>query len=78
MTEVLLGIFGAWCVTVFFTTIFESAVLLLGDGYSLYSPIELKESTTMNWFGVIVTFTLYSIISPIIFICKAVYWLFHI
>ena len=78
MTEVLLGIFVVWGVTVLFATIFESATLILGDDYPLYSPIELKKSTTMNWFGVIVTFTLYSIISPIIFICKAVYWLFHI
>ena len=53
-------------------------ILTLDSINALWSPKTLKDCTTMNWFGVIVCWTLWSICSPIMLIGKGIYWLFHI
>lgn len=41
-------------------------------------PQDLKEQTRMNWFGCIVTSLSLLAITPIVWIGRFIYWLFHI
>jgi hypothetical protein len=46
--------------------------------YKLLSPATLKRGTKMNWVGCVLTWLALGIISPLMFIYKCIYNLFHI
>ena len=46
--------------------------------YALLSPARMKTHSTMNWFGCWACYILLGIISPLMFIIKSIYNLFHI
>ena len=46
--------------------------------YKFLSPATLKRSTKMNWVGCILTWLALGIISPLMFIYKCIYNLFHL
>lgn len=48
--------------------------------WNVYIPMpkDIKDNTNMNWFGCIVCYMVLFILLPIWYICKLVYWLFHI
>lgn len=48
--------------------------------WNVYIPMpkDIKDNTEMNWFGCIVCYIGLFILLPIWYICKLVYWLFHI
>lgn len=49
-----------------------------GCEYKFLSPATLHRGTTMNWVGCILTWIGLGIISPLMFIYKCIYNLFHI
>lgn len=46
--------------------------------YKFLSPATLKRSTKMNWVGCVFTWIALGIVSPLMFIYKCIYNLFHI
>lgn len=46
--------------------------------YKLLSPASLKRSTTMNWVGCTLTWIGLGVVSPLMFIYKCIYNLFHL
>ena len=48
------------------------------EDYTLMTPITLYENTEMNWFGCIACWLLFGLVSPIVFIFKLGYFLFHL
>lgn len=48
------------------------------ENYTCLTPIHLHHYTKMNWFGCYATWLLLGIISPIIFIIKLGWFIFHI
>lgn len=46
--------------------------------YKLLSPASLKRGTKMNWVGCVLTWIALGIVSPLMFIYKCIYNLFHI
>lgn len=46
--------------------------------YPCLSPATLKRCTKMNWVGCILTWLALGIVSPIMFVFKSIYNLFHI
>ena len=46
--------------------------------YKLLSPATLKRGTKMNWVGCVITWIAIGIVSPLMFIYKCIYNLFHI
>ncbi len=46
--------------------------------YKFLSPATLKRSTKMNWVGCILTWLALGIVSPLMFIYKCIYNLFHL
>lgn len=48
------------------------------DNYTLATPISLHDCTEMNWIGCILTWLIFALISPIMFIPKLCYFLFHL
>ena len=49
-----------------------------GIEYKFLSPATLKRGTKMNWVGCILTWIGLGIVSPLMFIYKSIYNLFHI
>ena len=48
------------------------------EKYKCLTPIHLHYYTKMNWFGCIATWLLLGVVSPIIFIVKFSWFIFHI
>lgn len=46
--------------------------------YKLLSPASLKRGTKMNWVGCVLTWIGLGIVSPLMFVYKCIYNLFHI
>lgn len=46
--------------------------------YKFLSPATLKRSTKMNWVGCVLTWIALGIVSPLMFIYKCIYNLFHL
>lgn len=76
-----------WLVVILF--FYAVAVLILSitevelwgnsdESYTCLTPIHLHRYTKMNWFGCYATWLLLGIISPIIFIIKLGWFIFHI
>lgn len=65
-----------------FPCVFEAAVWKEkydeGKEYHLLSPATLKRSTKINWVGCILTWLGLGIVSPLMFVYKCIYNLFHI
>lgn len=79
MPEWLGGILFLYAVTVLVLSITE--VGLWGDSdenYKCLTPIHFHHYTKMNWFGCYAVWLLLGIISPIIFIVKFGWFIFHI
>ena len=48
------------------------------ENYTCLTPIHLHQYTKMNWFGCITCWLLLGLVSPIVFIFKLGYFLFHL
>lgn len=74
--QVLLGLYGL-------VVIINSLIELINmcvepDNYTLATPISLHDCTDMNWPGCVLTWLIFALISPIMFIPKLCYFLFHL
>lgn len=49
-----------------------------GKEYKFLSPATLKRGTKMNWVGCVLTWLALGLVSPLMFIYKCIYNLFHI
>lgn len=49
-----------------------------GQEYKFLSPATLKRGTKMNWVGCVLTWIALGIVSPLMFIYKCIYNLFHL
>ncbi len=54
------------------------AALTMGTDYPVLTPFTLNDHTTMNWVGCYLTWIFLGLISPIVFIFKLFYFLFHL
>lgn len=74
--QILLALYG-------FIVIITSVIELINmcvepDNYTLATPISLHDYTEMNWIGCVLTWLMFALISPIMFIPKLCYFLFHL
>lgn len=69
-----------WCMAALILTICEFGVWGgEGDGvYKYLTPIHLHHWTKMNWFGCYASWILLGIVSPVAFVVKLCWFLFHI
>ena len=66
-------------VIVLVATVVEGLVSTIEyDTYVLMTPISLHKNTRMNWFGCVLTWIAFGLISPIVFVFKLFYFLFHL
>ena len=79
MNPVLAGCLGLYVVIVVIATVADGlASIIEYDSYVLMTPISLHKKTRMNWFGCVLTWIAFGLISPIAFIFKLFYFLFHL
>ena len=79
MNSVLAGCLGLYAVIVVIATVADGLTSMIEhDTYVLMTPISLHKNTRMNWFGCILTWIAFGLISPIVFVFKLFYFLFHL
>ena len=79
MPEWLVVILFFYAVVVLILSVTEIEIWGKNDeNYTCLTPIHLHNYTKMNWFGCYATWLLLGIVSPIIFIIKLGWFIFHI
>lgn len=79
MPEWLGFILFLYAVTVLVLSFIEAELWGNNDeNYKCLTPIHLHHYTKMNWFGCYATWLLLGVVSPIIFIIKLDWFIFHI
>lgn len=77
MNDILFRILAVYCLIVGATTI---GFFIEGDSLDNFvsTPKDLYNSTTFNWFGVVLIYILLVILFPMVFVLKFLHCLFHV
>ena len=53
-------------------------IFMVSDSYIWMTPIDVYDSTELNWLGATVVYLIMYVISPVWYTLKLIWWLFHI